>query len=106
MVGGITEASLPYGQVDVLIETTAFEVKPVAKWRRAVGQALQYSAQTGCEPAVALFGRADRARVLDIYIRLRDGDVPVQLWWRAYRWERIGCRRDCRSMPEIDLKVR
>lgn len=101
-LGGAAEAKVPYGRVDVLTAATAFEVKPWRNWRSAVRQVLSYSAQTGCEPAVALFGRALSADVLRIYIRLRDSDPPVALWWwGACGWVQIRSRRECMGKPEF-----
>ena len=81
-IRGVTEASLGYGRADVLTAQTVFEVEHHTKWRTAVRQALQYAAQTGCAPAVALFGAGmSTDQMLRLYLRLRDGKPPVQLWW-------------------------
>lgn len=97
-IGGVTEASLGYGRADVLTSAVVFEVEPAKAWRHAVRQALQYAAQSGCEPAVALFGPASKDRVLDIYLRLRDGLPPVQLWWwHEPSWLHISSRAKCRQ---------
>jgi hypothetical protein len=98
-VRGVTEATVGYGRADVLTADTVFEVEPFGAWRHAVRQAIQYAAQTGCQPAVALFGDAHRDVVLDIYIRLRDGKPFISLWWYSdNRWRNIGSRRECRAM--------
>jgi hypothetical protein len=81
-IRGVTEASLGYGRADVLTATTVFEVEHHTKWRTAVRQALQYAAQTGCTPAVALFGDGMTTdQMLHLFLRLRDGKPPMQLWW-------------------------
>ena len=92
---GATEASLGYGRADVLTAQTVFEVEHRAKWRTAVRQAMQYAYQTGCTPAVALFGDMTRKGMLDLYLRLRDGKPPIELWWwysDIDRWHRINSR--------------
>ena len=80
-LNGVTEAVLPYGRADVLTVDTVFEVEPAGAWRHAVRQALAYSAQCGLPPAIALFGEAHRDDVLKIYLKLRDGQPPIILWW-------------------------
>jgi hypothetical protein len=101
-IKGVTEASLGYGRVDVLTAQTVFEVEHHTKWRTAIRQALQYGAQTGCAPAVALFGDCMSADALErIYIKLRDGTPPVQLWFflpRDERWEEISSRTNARKV--------
>ncbi len=100
-VGGVTEASLGYGRADVLTADTAFEVEPAKAWRHAVRQAIGYAAQTGCEPAVALFGAAHAEQVADIYLRLRDGQPPAALWWYSDgHWQRISSRGACVAKRE------
>jgi hypothetical protein len=102
-LGGAAEANLPYGRADVLTATTVFEVKPWRNWRSAVRQVFSYSAQTGCTPAVALFGRARPDDVLPIYVRLRDSEPSVGLWWWAGGggWAQIRSRRECVRQPEF-----
>ena len=98
-VGGATEAWLGYGRADVLTAQTVFEVEPAKAWRHAVRQALQYAAQSGCVPAVALFGPASSEHLLGLYLRLRDGLPPIQLWWwRDPIWEHISSRAKCRTI--------
>jgi hypothetical protein len=102
---GATEAVLPYGRADVMTADLVFEVEPVKAWRHAVRQVLAYSVQCNKVPAVALFGATHRDEVLRIYLRLRDGKPPVQLWWHSgLRWGRIGSRAACRNMaaPSLD----
>jgi hypothetical protein len=96
---GITEASLPYGRADVMTAAAVFEVETAANWRTGMRQVLAYSAQCGLPPALALFGKAHRDEVLELYLRLRDGKPPVQLWWHSgYGWQHITSRRVCRNM--------
>lgn len=97
-IGGVTEANLGYGRADVLTAELAIEVEPCGNWRHAVRQALGYAAQTGCRPAVALFGAMRRDEVLKIYLQLRDGHPPVELWWCQYgHWRRISSRHHCKQ---------
>ncbi len=98
-VDGATEAWLGYGRADVLTAQTVFEVEHATKWRTAVRQALQYAAQTGCAPAVALFDEdMPPGDVLPLYVRLRDGKPPVGFWWHcAGKWRRIGSCSEARS---------
>jgi hypothetical protein len=103
-VRGITEATLPFGRADVLTAETAFEVKSFTSWRSGVRQAIAYSVQTGCRPGLALFGKASRAEVLAVYLKLRNNRPPVDLWWHSgLGWEpitsRVSCR--CRKAPEV-----
>ena len=98
-IRGVTEAHLGYGRADVLTAQTVFEVEHRSHWRGGVRQALQYAAQTGCQPALALFGAADRDAMTDLYLRLRDGKPPVQLWWYypdCEQWSHISSRRAVR----------
>jgi hypothetical protein len=98
-VGGITEACLPYSRPDVLTETTAFEVEPLRSWTKGANQALGFAAATGCRPALALFGEASPDRVLRMYLTLRDGTPPIELWcWFGYGWEHVTSRRACRAL--------
>jgi hypothetical protein len=95
---GTTEAKLPYGRADVLTSTTVFEVEPAAQWRHGVRQVLAYAAQTGCTPAVALFGEASHPEVLRTYLRLRDNRPAVELWWwYGEGWRRVSNRRGCHA---------
>lgn len=95
-VGGLTEATVPYGRVDVLTSTIAFEVEPIRSWRYGVRQALAYGAQTGCSPAVALFGAASSDAVLKMYLTMRDVPPPIDLWWWSRgKWDHITSRRAC-----------
>lgn len=62
-------------------------------------QVLAYSVQSGLPPALALFGQAHRDAVLKMYLRLRDGRPPVQLWWYSgCAWVHVASRRECRNM--------
>lgn len=102
---GATEATLPYGRADVLTESTVFEVEPAKAWRHAVRQVLAYAAQSGKRPAIALFGAADRSDVTRLYLTLRDGTPPIELWWYAgSRWIHVASRRQCTSMPTVDVE--
>jgi hypothetical protein len=95
-LGGITEAVLPYGRADVMTTTRVFEVEPAAQWRHAVRQVLAYSMQCGLPPAIALFGEKHSSQVLSIYLKLRDGRPPVELWWYSHSaWRRISSRSAC-----------
>jgi hypothetical protein len=88
-VKGATEVNLGYGRADVLTEQVVFEVERWTKWREAVRQSLQYAAQTGCRPAVALFGDGiSKDELLKVYRKLRDGRPSIELWWwrREGRW--------------------
>lgn len=99
-MAGLTEAHLGYGRADVLTAETVFEVEHWTKWRTAVRQALQYSAQTGCQPAVALFGAgASKDDLLKIHRRLRDDQPPMELWWwrgdaSGWLWCRISSNHE------------
>lgn len=100
---GLTEAKLPYGRADVITEQSVFEVEPFTKWRNGVRQVLAYSAQTGLQPTLALFGEARRDEVLKVFLKLRDGSPRVHLWWYSSRtWHGVGARRDCRAMGAPD----
>lgn len=99
-LGGITEASLPFGLADVLTANTVFEVEPCGSWRHGVRQALAYSAQTDLPPAVALFGRGTPGEVLKLYKELGGNWPPIGLWWwTGYTWTQVTSRRSCRFMP-------
>lgn len=99
LVGGITEARLPYGVADVLTKQLVFEVEPAASWQDGVRQVLAYAMQTGLPPALALFGQADHLRVQRLYLKLRTGPPPVELWWHTgQRWQRIASLPDCTTM--------
>lgn len=99
-LGGVAEACLPYGRPDVLTATTVFEVEPVKAWRHAVRQVHSYAAQTGCVPAVALFGRASPDKVLGLYVKLRDSAPPIEFWCWDGCWVKVTSRKACRAMPE------
>jgi hypothetical protein len=97
-VQGVTEATLPYGRPDVLTGAVVFEVEPADHWRHCVRQVLAYAAQTGCTPALALFGAASPDRVLRLYLRIRDSRPPIVLWWRdGTVWRAITSRAGCRQ---------
>lgn len=101
-IHGVTEAVLPYGRADVMTAATVFEVEPARAWRHGVRQVLAYSAQCGLPPAVALFGEMHRDKVLKIYLKLRDGRPPVELWWHSHAgWEHISSRVACRNQPQV-----
>ena len=102
-IRGVTEANLPYGRPDVMTDQAVFEVEPLAKWRNGVRQVLAYSAQTGLEPTLALFGAAKNDQVLKLYLKLRDGSPRVHLWWYSGRgWESVHSRRCCTVMRAPD----
>lgn len=106
MVHGVTEANLGWGRADVLTPKTVFEVESMGKWRHAIRQALQYGAQTGCQPAIALFGEIHCDDLLALYLKLRDSP-PLRLelwWWNHSWWSKIGNRRECRNMPAPDVE--
>jgi hypothetical protein len=71
----------------------------MAAWTQ---QALAYSMQTGCRPALALFGAADRDTALRIYLKLRDNRPPIELWlYFSWGWERVTSRAACRRMTAV-----
>jgi hypothetical protein len=97
---GITEAVLPYGRADVLTKSAVFEVETYRGWRNGARQVLAYSSQCGLPPALALFGRIHRDDLVKLYVKLRDGRPPVQLWWwTGGSWTAITSRRACCNMP-------
>jgi hypothetical protein len=101
-VQGITEAVLPYGRADVMSQTTVFEVEPAANFRFGIRQVLAYSAQCGLPPALALFGDAHHTAVLKMYLKLRDGHPPIELWWHSdSTWWPVTSRRACRNMRDV-----
>lgn len=107
-LGGITEAQLPYGRVDVLTKDTVFEVEPAENWRHGVRQVLAYAAQVGLPPAIALFGTVAAERMLAVYEQLSGGQwatrppVPVALWWWDERtWQPITGRGKCLDMARL-----
>lgn len=69
---GVCEATLPLGRVDVLTSTLAIEVESTTNWRAGARQALAYAAQTGTQPALALFGPPPRPEFERIYLLTRD----------------------------------
>ena len=97
------ELILPYGRADVANETTIWEVEPVEQWRDGVRQVLAYSAQSQLDPALGLFGPAKNKNVLELYLKLRDGHPPIQLWWfRGKTWHHLTGRADCTEVHEYD----
>lgn len=95
-VRGIAEVKLPAGRADVANETHVWEVEPVRSWRHGAQQAYAYSAMSGLLPALALFGAAD---YLSIYLQIRDGMPPIQLWvWRGAQFERTTSRVSARRV--------
>jgi hypothetical protein len=102
-VRGLTEGNLDYGRPDVINGQTVFEVESLATWRHGVRQVLAYMAQTGLEPALALFGEARSERVLKMYLKLRDSHPRIHLWWfSTNRWEPITSRSACTTMYDPD----
>ena len=53
-LGGVTEAPVQSGRVDVLTSRFAIEVERLEKWHEGIGQALHYSDQTGRLACIAL----------------------------------------------------
>lgn len=99
-LNGITEAVLPYGRADVLTKSAVFEVETYRGWRTGARQVLAYSSQCGLPPALALFGQIHRDDLLKLYVKLRDGRPPMQLWWwTGYSWKAISSRKSCHNMP-------
>lgn len=45
IVGGRREVRTPFGNIDLLTETTLYEVKKLSEWKGAIGQALMYSVE-------------------------------------------------------------
>jgi hypothetical protein len=96
---GVRELVLPYGRADVATASQIFEVESYTKWRFGMRQVLAYAAQTGLTPCLALFGPAHSKDVLRLYLKLRDGHPPVELWWHRYdKWQHISRRLDCRTI--------
>lgn len=105
-VHGITEASLDYGRADVMTGQAVFEVESATKWRHGVRQVLAYSAACGLPPSLALFGEAKNEEVLRIYLKLRDGQPKIDLWWfGSGAWLPITARTHCRCMPAHTLFI-
>lgn len=104
-LGGITEATLPYGRPDVLTATAVFEVEPAKNWRHGISQVLSYSAQVGLPPAIALFGAIHHDALLKLYLKIRDGmgrsnyGAIALWWWAGTAWTPISSRARCRNMP-------
>jgi hypothetical protein len=60
--GGVAEFRLPdQSRVDVLTESTAYEVEWVEKWPEAIGQALFYGLSTDRAPGIILLMRGSKA---------------------------------------------
>lgn len=107
-VNGACEVVIPLGRIDVATNEVAIEVEPVGSWRHGARQVLAYAAQTGQQPALALFGKAD---YLPIYLFLRDRFPAFTLWiWRG-AWVRTTNRREAalrtvgRQPPPPDRNV-
>ncbi len=101
-LNGAVEATVPYGRADVRTTDRIFEVKAARHWRKAVNQAVSYGAQTGLQPAIAIFGQVDRPEMERIYLKLRDGPGGdsvhglVELWWWTHgRFTQISARKHC-----------
>jgi hypothetical protein len=98
-VHGITEAVLPYGRADVLTASAVYEVEPYRTWRHGARQVLAYSAQCGLPPALALFGAIRRDEMLRFYLKFREREPVIRLWWwTGYGWKRITARVHCTAM--------
>lgn len=86
-MGGQAEHRLPDGsRVDVLTETTAWEIDWAEKHPEAVGQALFYAISTNKRPGIVLLMRGDRAKAEENYLEalavvayLRGLGVDLQL---------------------------
>lgn len=101
-VFGITEALVPYGRVDVLTATNAFEVEPYSSWRTGARQAMEYAMQTDCFPALALFGKATAEQVRDVYEYTRDNQPFIALWWyRDESWLPIMSVHHCQAAERV-----
>lgn len=65
-LGGIREAIVPAGRIDLLTSTHVIEVKEAANWKHAIGQVLVYSSYfPSRKPMIYLFGEG-----LDKYRKL------------------------------------
>jgi len=61
-IGGLREFVLPdQSRVDILTESTAYEVDYADKWTEGVGQALFYGLSTDREPGLVLIMRGPKA---------------------------------------------
>jgi len=67
-LSGIAEARLFDGvRVDVLTETTSWEVEYPRKWAEAIGQSLYYATVTGTEPGIILLVKDKQAEQKYVY---------------------------------------
>lgn len=81
-----TEVSMPNGtRADCVSETHAIEVEFAHKWAEALGQSLNYAAETGLAPGIILIcKRGTEARCLTWALRLEQTiarwRLPVTVW--------------------------
>ncbi len=100
-INGVIEVKLPYGRADVMTKTHVFEVEHLDTYRAGIRQVLAYSVQAAVPPALAVFGRAARERVLKLYLELRDNKPKIELWWHdGWHWRHISSRTRCITMHD------
>lgn len=58
------------GIADIVTDHTVIEVKDASLWKAAIGQAIVYGHELEKYPEVALFGKADFARILEVATEL------------------------------------
>ena len=54
LIGGQREVTVPSGRIDLLHDSTAYEIEWANNWKEAVGQCLWYAQQTNTNPGIIL----------------------------------------------------
>jgi hypothetical protein len=109
---GITEGHVTSGRVnlgfaDVVTKQRVFEVEPYYSWRHGARQVIQYAAQCGLKPALAVFGYIRQRRLHDIHKSLPVIELPglrsrgpIELWCSTGpAWIPVTRARQLTDMP-------